>query len=505
MKFILIIVTCVFCMFPLCAEEASDVLASLQKKLEAVQQELQEVQKLQEVKKSSDFNAKLADWKKRVLTVETEVNAYKQKLADNKKTEALNKKIEGGKAQKSENEKKPQADSTGNQAPVKEGKIAGVKPQNETKEAKPASVKNPSVPTQNASRDLKLDYALIPNAEMVLYYDKAFQKAEFNRSMRETMASQLQKEFSNSKNESIRRYLDSFKDFNFLFSINATNAIERDGSKINYDQIEWMMGWESERPTELWSKDSNVAMGTALELTQLVHQGLMAELLSQNLKNKLRFWDFKSSLSRDNYLPGWTLFFIHCYPTVTTRYTLLWAVADSRNLFFLGSASTVLNQLKSYSRERNALLPLYRQLRGQTDGKPCLATTLLFRDGAVKKIDNLLLDFRRPGDMALMQYLRRTEYCHLLLTATNEMKAHMEVTFRDSIVSKDFHNLVKQMTVPVILALFVKAEICNLSCVKEAVVDSRENSTVTLDTRMSLDEFRKLLSSQEAVKFQAGP
>lgn len=356
---------------------------------------------------------------------------------------------------------------------------------------------------ETSAKEGRLDFALIPDAEVLLYHDKAFLQSGFSRSLRGTMTAQLKNEVSAEENEIIGRYSEAFADFNFLCSANATKAIDRDGSKINYERIDWMMGWEADAPATIWDKDPQKAVTTALELTQLVHHGLMAEVLNSELRTKLRFWEFKSSAARET-LPGWTLYLVRCYPTVTTKYEVVWAVADNRRLFFLGPAETILRQLTAAGEGAGPLRTIYKQMRAQADGQPRLAMTTLVHEGAVKKIDNFLMDFRRPGDTALMQYLNRTTSCHLLLTAMEaEMQAHMEITFRDSIVSKDFHNLLKQLTVPVVLGLFVKADVSNLTSVKEVELDSKNGSTITMDTRMPFKEFVRLLASQEVVKFSS--
>ena len=381
---------------------------------------------------------------------------------------------------------------------------AATAPSEQPRQEKAASSQSDTpaaAPQQPSKKEGRLDFALLPDAEVILFHDKAFLQAGFSRVLRGTMTAQLKNEISSEESGIISRYSEAFTHFNFLCSANVTKSIDKDGSKISYEQIDWMMGWEADAPAAIWDKDPQMAATTALELTQLVHQSLMAELLNSELRKKLQFWEFKSSAARDT-MPGWTLYLVRCYPTVTTKYEVLWAVADNRKLFFLGPAETVLRQLNAGGEGAAALRVVYKQMRASADGQPRLAMTTLVKEDAVKKIDNFLLDFRRPGDMALMQYLNRTTSCQLLLTAKeSEMQAHMEIAFRDSVVSKDFHNLLKQMTVPVVLGLFVKANLDSLTSVKEVEVDNKNGSTVTIDTRMPLMEFLRLLASQEVIKF----
>jgi len=508
---LLIIVLAIVGLSSLFAEGESDLLAKLQQELESAQQELETVRAKEAdlAKKCSALKAKImvhsykstdeAETKKEIERVKTEITN-----TDNL-TSAEVKDIvrpDGSFSTDQENEKSkaetPLANVEHQQDATKE--MTGGRTEVASGQSDKPSSNYGIIQREEAS----LDFALVPNAELVLYHDKAFLQAGFNKSVRETLTEQLKQEFSYEVSESACRYSESFSNFNFLYSVNATQAIDKDGSKITYEQIDWMMGWEADRPADIWDEDPKKAVITALELTQLVHRGLMTEILNPDIRMKLRIWEFKSSLVRDR-LPGWTLYSIRCYPTVTTRYDLLWAVADNRQLFFLGPAETVRRRLKAKGNGSQAAKAIYAQLRTQADGHPCLATALMLKEGAVKKIENLMMDFRRPGDMALMQYLRRTTDCQLLLTAKEaEMLAHLEVTFRDAVVSKDFHNLLKQMTVPVILVLFVKADLGNLTSVKEVEVESKNSSTVTLDTHMPFSEFCKILASQEVVRFPTG-
>ena len=502
---LLFIVMAVLGLAPLFAEDASDTCARLQKELEAKQKELAPVQKEFEAKQKelASVQARKEELERECAGLRAKIRIHNEEAAKKQK-QLIQEQMDNKPAPKTADDSGDRRQELLNLAVPAQKETAAAAARDKTEapaEPKPAPV---ATARDVSEQEARLEIALLPNAEMILYHDKLFLQAGFNKIARSIMMGQLQKELSYEAGESSKRYSEAFTHFNFLYSSNATKAIEKSGSKINYEQIDWMMGWEADKPADIWDKDPQKSVTTALELTQLVHRGLMAEILNQDIRAKLRFWEFKATLSRDS-VPGWTLYPVHCNPTVTTRYELLWAVADNRQLFFLGPAETVMRQLKAHGGEGRAASSLYasyKELRAQADGQPRLATMLFVNEEAVKKIDNLLMDFRRPGDMALVQYLRRTTTCHLLLTAEDkEMQAHMEVTFKDGVVSKDFHNLLKQMTVPVILGLFVKADLTQLTSVKEVEVDSKNGSTVTLNTRMPCKEFIKLLAAQEVVKF----
>ena len=450
-RVLLFIVIALLGLAPLCAEEAPETLASLQNELEVARQELEVARQ-----KAEALETKCAE-------LDAKIQLLSQGDAAGEKTQPVQEKEVGKEAQEAVGTNAPQPGNQAEQSP-------------ETPHA--------------AVRKGELEVALLPDAEMVLYHDKAFLQAKFNISLRARILFEMQKTLSQKEYERLQNYAVAFSHFNFLYSVSASKAIDTTGSHFNYGKADWVMGWEAEAPVDWWLAE---AQTTALELVRHLHRGLMSNALPLPVKMQMEAWRVKDSAT-PVVAPGWTLYPVRCTaPDETMEYELLWAVADSRKLFFLGPRETILRQLKADSTPSADNLRIYEKMREKNDRRPWLDARCRLQEEAIKKIDNLLLDFRRPGDAALREYLLRTTSSRLLLAAgTTEMQARMEITFEDALVAKDFQNVLEQMTIPEILKMFGKENLAELPCFKKATVSSPGGSVVVLEMHVPLTDLIQL-------------
>ena len=343
-----------------------------------------------------------------------------------------------------------------------------------------------------------LDLALVPDAEKILYCDKAFTQSIFIKTARTLMLERLKKKVSATEYQRTYGYLKAFSEYNCLYSVNLSKAIDSAGKRLSFEKIDWMLGWEAAVPVPFWDDENNAGLEiNSVEIVRCL-QGLLASQLSdEKLNLNLKIWEIKASNTIAN-APGWRLLPISITSNVTTKYELLWAISQDRKLFFFGPSETVMRQLSNGNPPAPQLKASFEQLRDQVNGKSCLALRIFVNEEAVSKIDSLLLDFRRTADMALQQYLIRITHCSAMLEANEDLRGNMEIQFMDSIAAQDFYSLLREKTLKTAISYFSKKEnIENISAIKNTKIGKQGSTMVTMETLVTKKELIDAMSKEE--------
>ena len=342
-----------------------------------------------------------------------------------------------------------------------------------------------------------LDLALVPEAEKILYYDKAFTQSKFMKTARTLMLLRLKKKVSEKQYRSTYEYLKAFSEYNCLYTVNFSKAIDCAGNKLSFEKIDWMLGWEAAEPVPFW-KDENPSEleKTSVEIVRFLQSLLASQIGDEKLNLNIMIWEIKSSLALAN-VPGWRLLPISIAIDVTTKFEFLWAISQDSKLFFFGPSKTVLRQLTNGNPPDTQLKASFEQLRSQVNGKSCLALQVFVNEEAVGKIDSLLLDFRRTADMALQQYLIRTTYCSAMLEAKEDLHGNMEIQFKDPIAAQDFYSLLRETTLKTAISYFSKKEnIDKISAIKNTKIGKQGSTMVTMETLVTQKELIDAMSKE---------